>query len=391
MRILFVAMANSVHSARWIGQLRFKGWDVHLFPVEDFPPHPDLFGITVHSLFKVCFSKIRSTIFFKGIWWPFKRGGLLLGRLLERAMPTFWGRAPRLTRVIRKIQPDIIHSLEMQKAGYLTFEAKRLLKGRFPPWIVTNWGSDIYLFGRLSPHVQKIKAVLSEGNYYSCECLRDVKLAREYGFKGEVLPMVPNSGGYDLKRAKALRQPGPSSVRRVVLLKGYQGWAGRALVGLRAIERCVDVLSGYRIAIYLAGEEVRIAGELLSKKSGLEIQFIPQTSHEEMLRWHGRSRLSIGLSISDAISTSVLEAMVMGSFPIQSYTSCANEWITHKKTGWLVSPEDPEEVAQAIRQIIKEDSLVDQAADLNDRTVKERLEGKMIQKQAVSMYEGIVP
>jgi hypothetical protein len=40
----------------------------------------------------------------------------------------------------------------------------------------------------------------------------------------------------------------------------------------------------------------------------------------EILKLHGRPRISISLSISDAISRSVLEAMVMGAFPIQRMT-----------------------------------------------------------------------
>ncbi len=65
---------------------------------------------------------------------------------------------------------------------------------------------------------------------------------------------------------------------------------------------------------------------------------IPEfTSHHDILQKHGQARISIGLSIGDAISTSLLEAIVMGSFPIQSWTSCADEWIVDGKTGILAS------------------------------------------------------
>src|SRR5208282_406757 len=113
--------------------------------------------------------------------------------------------------------------------------------------------------------------------------------------------------------------------------------------GLRALRLAADELEGYRIGVYLAGEEsVRISAELLEHESGIPVELIPSCSHEEMLRWHGRARVSIGLSISDAISTSFLEAIMMGSFPIQSNTSCANEWIKCGESGSLVPPEDPQ-------------------------------------------------
>ena len=43
MRVLFVAMADSIHTARWIRQLQGQGWDLHLFPVDTsggLPPKP---------------------------------------------------------------------------------------------------------------------------------------------------------------------------------------------------------------------------------------------------------------------------------------------------------------------------------------------------------------
>jgi glycosyltransferase involved in cell wall biosynthesis len=382
-------MPNSVHTARWLSQLADEKWDIHLFPVDEAPLHPDLHNVTVHGLFRKRFSDLDVSVRQTGLWWPFRRGATRMGNALERLLPHVTDRSARLARVIRRIKPDVVHSLEMQHAGYLTLSARKYLGGTFPTWIVTNWGSDIFLFGRLSEHVEKIRAVLSACDYYACECRRDVKLARTFGFKGEVLPVLPNAGGYDLKRIGPLRKPGPTSARRLIVLKGYQGWAGRALVGLRAIELCAESLKGYRVAVYTVGPDVKIAAELVAQSTGIPIEIVPCCSHEDMLRLQGRARVSIGLSISDAISTSLLEAMVMGSFPIQSNTSCADEWLQNGKTGLLVHPEDPEAVAAAIRHAVSDDALVDHAADVNTRLVAERLDYSMIRSQVIAMYENV--
>jgi glycosyltransferase involved in cell wall biosynthesis len=174
-------------------------------------------------------------------------------------------------------------------------------------------------------------------------------------------------------------------------LKGYQGWVYRALVGLRAIELCADVLKekDYRIAIYLASPETKIAAELLAKSSALPIDIIPRVPHEQMLRLHGQARVSIGLSISDALSTSALEAMVMGSFPIQSNTSCLGELVQDGQSGILVHPEDPEAVAVALRRAVTDDDLVDRAAEINARIAAEHLDRSVVRPQVVQMYERI--
>ena len=263
--------------------------------------------------------------------------------------------------------------------------------GQTSKWIATNWGSDIYLFGRLSAHKEKIRQVLTNCDYYSCECFRDVELAKAYGLKGKTLPVFPNTGGFDLEKIYKFRQPGLTSERRLIMLKGYQGWAYRALVGLRALERCADILKGYTVAVYLGfTKEVKIAAELFSHSTGIPVKMIPYTSHDEILRYHGQARVSIGLSISDAISTSFLEALVMGSFPIQSWTACADEWIEDGKTGLLVPPEDPDVVEKAIRRALTDDELVNRAAEENWRTAIERLDASKLKEKVINFYGEVI-
>ena len=390
MRILFVAFPGSIHSVRWINQLADEGWDVHLFPSNNVELHPDFRNITTYgfSIFRP--KDLDPSIRWEQLW-PRRRGLSRLGMLMSRFNPGLGDRSKWLAKVIRKLKPDLVHSLEFQHAGYLTMAAKEHLAGKdFPSWAVTNWGSDIYLFGRLPEHAAKIKAILSDCDYYLCECRRDVKLAQSLGLKGEVLPTWPATGGFNIEAMLKLRQPGPTSARRVIVLKGYQNWAGRALVGLRAIEMCADVLQGYKVKIYLNTPEVKLAAELLTVNTGIPVETYGADNaikNEDVLRLHGSARISIGLSISDAISISLLEAMIMGSFPIQSDTSCANEWLRNGESGVIVPAEDPCPIAAAIRRAVTDDELVDRAAAINQRTAFERLHTSVIRPQVVEMYK----
>ncbi len=388
MKILVVAMADSIHTARWLSQLTDQGWEIHLFPSTDYGiVHPEMRNLTVHHSIYGQRKNNDKSIKFKGLY-TFSKHIAEFGRSSLRILVKNY-RIIQLQWLIKKIKPDVIHSLEIQHAGYLTLAAKKKIKkGYFPPWIVTNWGSDIYLFGRLTEHEPKIKEVLSLADYYSCECYRDVELARLFGFKGHILPVFPNTGGIDLELIPHLRSSGLVSNRRIIMLKGYQTWAGRALVGLRALERCAELLGDYQIAIFSASSDVLIAAELFSKATGISTIIIPkETSHYEILKWHGRSRVSIGLSISDAISTSLLEAMAMGSFPIQSCTACANEWIEDGKTGLLVPPEDVDLIETALRKVLTDDDLVNRAAEQNYIVIKEKLDCFELKKKAIKIYE----
>ena len=439
--ILFIGMSDSIHATRWINQISDQGWNVHLFPlVDNSVVHPQLTNVTVHqSVYTRTHKKkdYNPNVKNKGSYIPFNLWGisanfiLAINAFTKRYLPNY--RVRQLRRLLKKLKPDIIHSLEFQHSGYLTIQAlyheytpfniRNVIKFAFKQfqelpdkkknaakedgahfyplskkrivcetskWIATNWGSDIYLFGRLSSHKRKIKQILENCDFYSCECQRDVELAKSFGLKGKVLPVFPNAGGFDFEKISKMRQPGLPSKRRLIMLKGYQGWAYRALAGLRGLERCADLLKEYTVAIYLANYEVRIAAELFEHSTGIPVEMIPYTSHEKILRYHGRARISIGINISDAISTSFLEALVMGSFPIQSWTGCANEWIEDGKTGILVPPEDPDVIEKAIRRALTDDELVNRAAEINWKTVEERLDHNSLKSKAIDMYKTIL-
>lgn len=394
MRILFVAMPQNMHSVRHINMLSAQDWDVHVFPSYDTEVLPYFRNITAYHFSSARPKGLDSSIRVKGLW-PLRAGSMVVRSPFKRYLPCLSNRALWLAWLIRWLKPDIIHSQTIFTGGYLTMEAKTIFQryfphSKFPPWIASNWGIDIHFLGRLPTHRERIKEVLSNCDYYICECHRDVRLARELGLKGEVLPVLPIGGGYDIKSAAQLRQPGPTSARRLIVLKGYQNLVGRALVGLRAIERCVDILKGYSVAIYLSDNEVipNVAA-LVSQSTGIPIRIIQYSPHEDVLRLHGQARISIALSASDAISTSLLEAMLMGSFPIQSNTACAEEWVQDGETALLVHPEDTDAVEAAIRRAIEDDALVDRAAEVNNKVLSERLDQSLIQAQIIEMYNSI--
>src|SRR4030066_1151075 len=399
MKLLIVAMANSVHVARWISLISGQGWDIYLFPTNSFTSiYPEMPSVNIcSSKFlrflidryrrKKAVTKNKNTDFLVNRNADF----FSWGNVLKKFFPE--RRTKKLIKVIKKIKPDLIHSMHMQEAGYLTLEAKKRYKGIFPKWVVSNWGSELNLFSKISGHKEKIKDVLSNCDYLWGECSNDIKIAEKLGFKGKFLTVIPISGGIDFKKIKRIKKSGLTSMRRNIMLKGYQNWAGRALVGLRALERCSDVLKGYRIVIYTVNSvDVIIAAELFTQNTGIETLVIPlgSTSHDEILSYHGSARISIGLSITDAISTSLLEAMVMGSFPIQSDTSCANEWFKTGQTGILVSREDPEDVEKAIRKALADDDLVNRAAGLNYDMLFNRLEYSKIKNKVINIYKDLL-
>lgn len=390
MRILVVAMAESVHTARWLSQLRDEDWDVHLFPVSENPLHVDLHDVTVHGAVRRPRPDLDPSVRRRGIPWPLPRGSVRLEWTLGR-LPRM-NRAARLARLISSLRPDVVHSLEMQHAAYLTLESRRLLgAGRFPPWIYSCWGSDLYFFGRQQEHAERIAAVLSACDYLITDCERDRHLAVDMGFSGTFLGVFPGPGGFDIERMRQLRSPGPVAERRAIALKGNhdERWVGRALVALEALERVAAELAQYEVVIYSAEPNVRHAAEYVARTRGVKLTVLPYSAPDEIVGLMGRARIAVAVNVSDGTPNSMLEAMIMGALPIQSDTISTREWISDGENGLLVAPEDADEIERALRRALADDALVEKAAQHNAELTADRVAYPIVAPRVVELYRRV--
>lgn len=417
-RILFVCMQNSPHAVRWINTLADRGWDLHVFPIKADPALPWLREATVHPPYRLLTrAQLRGALRKPPWrWWraltvtppnPLRPPDApivpvpvphRLARSLERrqaAADALKGnglpQAPGLLRyLIRRLKPDLIHAMEFQHSAYTVLAARERYGRGFPAWLATNWGSDIYYYRRFDNHRRRLAQLLREVDFYSCECERDIGLAREFGMTAHVLPVIPNAGGFDLEWVGSIRAQVPPSRRRLIMVKGYQHFAGRALTALAALEQAADVVRDFEIVIFSPSAETCARADALREGGILpHLTVVPYADHKQILRLQAQARVYLGVSISDAISTSALEAMAMGAFPIQTNTSCCDEWFEDGAGGFLIPPDDVTAIAARLRTALTDDVLVDRGAMLNWQVVQERLDQRLIEGRIVAFYDEI--
>jgi glycosyltransferase involved in cell wall biosynthesis len=379
MKILFVCQ-QYIHSARWIGQLKDSDHEIYVFDCLDRPIHEDLQwtnGISNWSR--------RKIPRFKGEHFLRKK----LPKLYEVVEPFLKVTASqKLKEIIQDIQPDLVHSLEMQSQSYPIEKVRR--KASFN-WAYFSWGSDLFLYKDDPVHSQKIKKVLSKVDFFFADNTRDIRLAKELGFQGKAAAVFPGGGGYDL--ASYVKYIQPMEDRNTILIKGYHHWVGRALPVLDALEMIVDKVKTYQIYVFSAHQIVVDRIEELKKKHGLKIEYSSRSaeiSHKDLLQKFGKSILAIGNSISDGIPNTLLESIVLGAFPIQSNPGGVTEdYIEDGKNGLLIqNPENPEEIAEKIRFALEHPKLIHQAFEINQEKAK-KLDYKNIQQQVLEQYKHI--
>ena len=380
MRVLVVGFADSVHLCRFLRIFDGTDWDVRLFDSTIWgAPHPELPDLPVYSAVRYAAAGASGH--------P--------AQIRQLATPrSFAAHADRLAEVIEEFRPDIVHSHEIQHAGALVHGALKRPRALRPAWLCTNWGSDIFWFGRNRMSIPTIRAVVGTCDYYSAECHRDVALARAFGLRGKVVGLWPATAGIDLSHVEKLRIPGPTSARRTIAVKGVAGSYGQGHLAFQAIARCADLLAGWEICTYQADPDVARRYDQLATSQPVRHTSVSTldrpTSHDDHLAMHGRARVSIGFNRSDALSMSFVEAMAMGSFPVQSSSSCGHEVATPGHGALFVSPSDADALASALQRGLTDDALVDSASELNDAVCRTWFDVRKVRLRVLDAYERIL-
>ena len=367
-------MADSVHLARWLSQFIDQSIDFTLFPSS---PHRH-----IHPVLKrlITSASQQMTVTLKP---PSMRWLALPLSALDIPFKNLF-RSQLLRRLITQQEFDLIHVLELQHAGYLLLGTK--LAPDLPKVFITNWGSDIYWFQQFPKHKQKIIQLLKIASFYSAECHRDVEIVRQLGYTGKTMPVIPNSGGINLEEIP--KDSLPPSQRKKIMIKGYTGFVGQALVALKACELAADHLKGYEVVIYSPSLKTRIRAIKLRHFHKIRVTILKKRiPHHEMLKHFSEARVYIGISLSDGISTSLLEAMATGCYPIQTGTSCAAEWIADTQDGQIIVCPDAYRISEQLINVISNSTVLDTAADNNRRQIFDRASSIKVAKTAKTFYQ----
>ena len=374
-KILIVAMADSVHTARWLRQFDDDEIEFVLFPST---PHR-----RIHSLLLQHASiSAKSTITISK-W--MKRGGLPLGvadLLLNNRL-----RAVLLAKAIDAFKPDLIHVMETQHAGYLTDRALNSTTHK-SKLALSIWGSDLFWFQRFPKHQRRIRSLLKKVGVLITECQRDEDLARDLGFNGTCIYGVPASGGFDYQEFMSAEHNLPPSKRKIIAIKGYSGFVGLGPAAIKVLGRTSDLASDYKTVVFSANWKTWFVARIVKFRTGLEIEVRMKHSQssEQMRSLFSASRVVMGVSKSDGLPATIKEAAFFGAFPVQTNTSCAGEWFKEGVSILLVPADSPDALELALRAALTDDNLVDSAAILNLEIAKTMMDRFAVRSKISLLY-----
>lgn len=380
-RILLVCMPDSVHVGRWLELHKREKYSVYIFPSSPMrgmhAKLSELLAPSSEQEIVITFPKILRFLALP-MWFLDRRFGF------NNRVRAFY-----ISNLIKKWKPDLVHIMETQNGGYPTSIALNSLKlGDRPKVLLTLFGSDIFWFGKFPSHKLRIQNLLSQTDYLAVECVRDERLARGLGYRGAVLPPAPVGGGL---RPDLIAKPDSKDSllrRKIIAVKGYGGKWGQVNIALEALAKVpLDVLADFEVFVFSAERKARRPAHRL-RSLGVPVTVSPKFAldHADVLDLMRKSRVYLGISRSDGLPASLLEAMSQGVFPIQTSTSCLESWIINGKSGFVIDSVEISNIAHKIEVALKEDNLLLKAQKINLKTIEDRYSLDSLKSQVIKVY-----
>ena len=377
MKILLVSMPT-LHFFRWTEQLLGSGHEFYWFDINDGGEKVERLS-DVHQI-----TNWKHRVRYPGRY-LLKQQTPAIYKLIERINSRDTNSVFR--KVVREIKPDAVHSFALYVACTPILKTMQLLPEL--PWVFSSWGSDLYYFQNDPKYLADIKQVLPRIDYMFSDCNRDFQIAESYGFQGKFLGVYPGGGGFKLDELDRFIKPFEN--RRSLLVKGFQGRSGRAIQVLQALERLRDSLKDIDVIVFGAGDEVLEHLKNHNLSEILQLTVHERIGHEEVLKLMGSAMIYIGNSNSDGIPNTLLEAICLGAFPIQSNPGrVTEEVIRDGENGLLIDDcEDVNIIAETIKIALQDPEMIRAGAAENMRTMRPKLGYEHIRTEVLKKYDQI--
>lgn len=278
-----------------------------------------------------------------------------------------WQEIPRLAlelrRLVREIQPDLIHAGPIQTCALIAV----LSKSR--PVLTMSWGFDLMQDADRSAWSRWVtRFTLRRSAYFVSDARVTRAKAVAIGMRKDRTAVFP--WGVDLGVFRPASRPGgafrprraagrsdrraPGARRKPFVLLCNRSWEPRYGVDVlaRAFVLAASQDDALRLVLLGGGSEGDKIRQILREGRQLDrVRFVGHVPQKALPHWYQRADLFISPSHVDGSSVSLMEALACGSAILVSDIPANKEWIRPGTNGWLFRDGEPADLAQKIRWI----------------------------------------
>jgi len=356
LKICYLAHAHSVHTMKWIQYFIEKGHDVSLISFND--PLWQVRGLKFYKLKKLISTRID-----------------------------FLLNVGRVKRLLKQISPDILHAHYATDYGFLG-----ALTG-FHPFILSVWGSDIYITPRRS-FLHKMAVEFNLGNADEiCSTSRAMAEETRKYLKNKVnINITPFGVDTDIfrpmKKSINVNEIVIGAVKALEKNKGY----GTDLL-IEVFAELAAKHDGLKLKIVGDGNH-RCELEELAASLGIadKVEFLGQIKHSEMPQFMSDLDIFCCLSRSgnESFGVSPAEASSCGVPVISSRAGGLPEVIKDLETGLLVETNNKGQIMDAFKILIQRPGLRALLGANGRKFVQQNYEWRDNAAIMDNIYEGII-
>jgi glycosyltransferase involved in cell wall biosynthesis len=293
-------------------------------------------------------------------------------------------------RLIKEVEPDLVHALRIPFEGMLGSYTPADI-----PFIATTWGNDLTLHAEGSPLMRRFtQRCLTRADGFTADTRRDVRLAQVWGLPaGAPTLVVVGNGGLDL--ATILEAEGfdheafaiPADENWVVNPRGLRPGSVHQDTFFASIPAILAQQPGtHFICPSLAGSD-QVEKWVAKYDIAAHTHLLPKLPQSQLWSLYQQAQLYVSPSSHDGTPNSLLEAMACGCFPVVGDIESLREWIEQGENGLLFDPRDPQALAAAICDALAAPDLRQRAASRNLAIVKERASHNITRPQIDAFYQ----
>ncbi|MBI4812182.1 glycosyltransferase family 4 protein [Candidatus Falkowbacteria bacterium] len=191
---------------------------------------------------------------------------------------------------------------------------------------------------------------------------RQIKERTNQDVAGLVFPAIDHSIFYPRKEKSAARK---GSKIRIVSLAKYKWWKGLP-DALKAIQMVRD--RGYDVDFQTFGG-VFDRNILPEEVKNIEFTFVGSRINEQLAEFYSDADILISASYFESFPLPPIEAMACGT-PVVTTVYGTEDYVFNGRNALVVEPKRPEQMAEAIIELIENDSLYNQLREEGIKTAK---------------------
>ncbi|WBW99439.1 glycosyltransferase family 4 protein [Oceanirhabdus sp. W0125-5] len=356
MKICFLADAGSSHTIKWCDFFKKIGYEVHVISFN----YGEIVGVKVHTL-GIDKKDINVDTSLKKIRY--------ITKLFE------------IKKIIKKISPDILHAHYASSYGLIGALTS------FHPYILSVWGSDVYLF----PKKGKIFKKILEFNLKNADIIFSTSKhmaveTNKYSKKSIVLTPF----GIDVQKFKPYEVKKSDEKIRICIIKSLEKVYGIDLA-IKAFSELCERYDDLELIIGGDGTQkealIKLADEL---GHGEKINFLGKLNWKEIVDVYNSCHFGVFPSMSESFGVSALEAQACGIPVIVSDVGGFPEVVDNNNSGFIFEKGNLDELKKLMEKLINSKQLRDSMGIRGREFVLSNYKEEDCFKEVINIYDEII-